>query len=137
MEQTPEYGLEADIAGGTEFYQRLEGTYAEDNIEVIPRFATIYRLNEQHVFKLFYSQAINRPSFYQNSINSLNPWLEDLSPEKTRTIELNYITLPWKNISLNASIFRNEMEELIIYQYEIGEDGSWIESNSNSGKTAS
>lgn len=113
LEQMPKYSLEAIYAGGTEYFSKVEGTYDQDKIELIPRVAAIYSLNEKNIFKFLYGMAINRPSFYQNSRNSLDPLRDDLKPEKIQTYEINYIGAYSAKFTIRTSLFHNILENLI------------------------
>lgn len=129
LEQSPEYDLELIQAVGNHTFRSESGTYARDQIEVIPRFAAIYYLNEDNIFKFLYGKAINRPSFFQNSKNSLQPDDPELDPESIQTIELNYITSISTFLNLNISIFRNSLDNLITrvvkYDEQTKEFQSW------------
>ncbi|MFC1853619.1 TonB-dependent receptor [candidate division CSSED10-310 bacterium] len=137
LEQMPAYSLykiDPDPNDETKFI-KSKGVYDEDEIEVIPRLALIYSVTENNIIKFFYGKANNRPSFYQNSKNSLDPTIEDLEPEYIDTLELNYIALLFSKVTLNASVFRNTLDNLITrvseFDFEQGEYKSW---SSNAGK---
>jgi outer membrane receptor protein involved in Fe transport len=135
LEQMPRYDLSAILAGGTENFQSVSGTYDRDKIEVIPRFAAIYSLNDNHIFKLLYGQAINRPSFFQNSINLLlQPGKGSLKPEHIRTFELNYIASLTPDFIMNFSLFRNNLKNLITRVSGLDENGDYRTWSSNAGE---
>lgn len=122
------------FAGGTENFRKETGTYNRDRIEIIPRFAMIYKFTDNNIFKLLYGKAINRPSFFQNSKNSLDPMRDDLQPEKIQTIEMNYIADISRNFSLSAGIFRNELNNLITRNIHTDASGNYITWSANAGK---
>ena len=136
FDQAPEYALGkqqlyvrefTDSSGfpASEVLQSIsEGYYSHDEIEIIPRLALLYGLNDNNVFKLLYGEAINRPSFFQNIKNLSDPLAAELSPEIIRTIELNYIGNISKNLNLSISIFRNILDNLITRVVKVEEDGS-------------
>lgn len=134
LEQMPKYGLEAILAGGTEHFQKVKGSYEEDKIEIIPRLAAIFSFNDKNHFKLLYGMAINRPSFFQNTKNSLDPLRDDLRPEKIQTLELNYIGTFSQKFTLSTSIFRNELENLITRVVKFDEEGNYQSWSANAGK---
>ncbi|MCK4763872.1 MAG: TonB-dependent receptor [Candidatus Aminicenantes bacterium] len=140
LEQMPGYDLEAVLAGGTIDFRKLTGTYEQDNIEVIPRLAAIFSLNDKNVFKLLYGMAINRPSFFQNTKNSLNldtvlvDFVKPLKPEKINTLEINYIGAISSKFTLSTSIFRNELENLITRVVRLNDEGNYQSWSGNAGK---
>jgi outer membrane receptor protein involved in Fe transport len=114
-------------------YQRIQYTYDEDEIAVIPRLAAIYSVNEENIIKLLYGEAINRPSFFMNVnlvYNDLPPTLE---PEKIRTMELNYTTNFIPEVVAGISLFRNELHNLV-YRSHSFEGGKYSTFMTNSGK---
>lgn len=113
LEQSPTYELKQDQTLGTTPTVKLSGIYGNDKTEIIPRFAAIYHLDDRNTIKLLFGKAINRPSFFQNSKNTLSPLLPELSPESIQTLELNYIASLSSVITINAGIFRNILENLI------------------------
>jgi hypothetical protein len=135
LEQSPKYGLERTQTLGTAPAVKDRGVYERDNIEFIPRLAAIYYLNENNIFKFLYGKAINRPSFAQNYRNSLNPLHPELEPENIETFELNYISSISQDFTLNASLFRNILNNLItrivIFDVDQKEYESW---SGNAGK---
>ena len=110
-------------------------TYDKDEIEIIPRLATIYTINENHIIKLLYGEAINRPSWFQNMKNSLNTDVTSLlEPEEITTYEVNYLTDFFKNHTISCSFFYNHLENLITRVSEINEEGTYESWNSNAGE---
>ena len=135
LEQMPIYSLGANLAGGTDDYLVVSKIYDQDEIEIIPRFAAIYTISKNHICKLLYGQAINRPSFFQNTLNLLlEPSKGSLKPESIQTLELNYISSLTPNFTFNASIFRNTLENLITRVGEINENGDYVTWSANAGK---
>jgi outer membrane receptor protein involved in Fe transport len=83
-------------------------TYEPDkDIEIIPRLALIYDLNANNVLKLMYGKAIKRPFLARIFENPL------VKSEEIQTYEINYIGSLAPNLTVNASVFRNEAENLI------------------------
>ncbi|MFC2145905.1 TonB-dependent receptor [Acidobacteriota bacterium] len=83
--------------------------------EVIPRAALILYLNERNIVKLLYGKAINMPSFYHTvaQATSVQPPVE---PEFITTFEFNYLASFSENFNVNASVFYNKFDGLIINQ---------------------
>lgn len=134
LEQMPKYDLVGITAGGLPEFNKQTGTYNQDKIEVIPRFAAIYKLTNNNIFKLLYGMAINRPSFFQNSKNSLDPLRDDLKPEKIETFELNYIAAFTSKLTLSTSVFRNVLENLITRVVRFDEFGNYQSWSANAGR---
>ena len=134
LEQNPRYELiySQTIESGTA--NKLSDIYNRDKVEIIPRFAAIYYLNDHNIFKFLYGKAINRPSFAQNFRTQLLSLRPSLEPESIQTFELNYINTLSSNVSINASIFRNTLENLITRVIEFDEDYNYQTWSANAGK---
>ncbi len=94
------------------------GKIEKGDIELIPRLAAIYFINKHNIVKFLYGQAISRPSFFQNTDN-LSAGKPNISPEEIQTFEINYITNGFNNFTINASLFHNRLENLILRTMEI------------------
>lgn len=135
LEQTPKYRLFSSRQYGTNPPIKVPGSYNEEKIDVIPRFAAIYYLNKKNIFKFLFGKAINRPSFFQNSYNSLDDTLDDLKPESIQTLELNYLGTISSSLALNVSIFQNTLKNLITRDFLfVEETGFWRSWSANAGK---
>ena len=135
LEQSPKYGLFSSRTYGTNPSSIVTGVYDREKIEVIPRFAAIFYLNKKNIFKFLFGKAINRPSFFQNSYNSLDSTLENLKPESIQTLEFNYIGTISSKLAFNLSFFYNTLENLITRDFEFDETtGYWKSWSSNAGK---
>ena len=86
---------------------------------VNPRAALIYQPWEPTNFKFIYGQAYRAPnayeSYYVSSSNKVNP---DLGPETIRAYEVVYEQKLGKHWGLNASLFLDEINNLISYQQD-------------------
>jgi outer membrane receptor protein involved in Fe transport len=134
LEQTPKYELGITRAVGTEPAFKDIGVYDEEKVEIIPRLAAIFYLNDDNIFKFLYGKAINRPSFGQNVHNAFDPDRR-LEPESIQTFELNYISNISSMFTLNASVFRNTLNKLITRIVEFDEQTNEYESwSGNAGK---
>jgi outer membrane receptor protein involved in Fe transport len=134
LEQMPNYKLVHIQSLGMEEFTRIEGTYTEDKVEFIPRFAAVYSFNDRNIVKLLYGKAILRPSFFQNTSNTLDPTLPDLLPEWIQTLELNYITALSPKITLNTSVFLNTLDNLVTRKVVFDEENNYTTWNDNAGK---
>ncbi|MCP5103425.1 MAG: TonB-dependent receptor [bacterium] len=135
LEQMPGYSLGARVASGTEYFLELEGTYSREQVDFIPRLAVIYTLNDKNIFKFLYGKAINRPSFFHNTMNHLmEPGEGPLEPETIQTLELNYIAAFSADFILEANVFQNTLEKLITRFSEFKENGDYRTWSENAGK---
>ncbi len=134
LEQMPEYKLGNIQTFDPHNQIKVEETYSEDNVEFIPRLALVYSFNHRNIVKLLYGKAINRPSFFQNTKNTLDPLRDDLQPEYLRTLELNYIGVLSPKITLNAGIFRNTLENLVTRILVFDENNNYESWFANAGK---
>jgi outer membrane receptor for ferrienterochelin and colicin len=135
LEQMQDYDLKisnADTSIGTPALV-TKYNYSQDDVEVIPRFAAIYSLNDNNILKLLYGQATNFPSWFQLQ-NDRSETAVELKRERIETMELNYIATPSPKFLINASIFYNRLEDLIIRQHGLDEEGLYYSFNSNAGK---
>ena len=129
-EQQLSYQLSDSKARDLPEFTFREGKFDEDGITLIPRAAAIYNVNNRHIFKAMYGEAINRPSFLQNITNTLDPNRDSLEPEKIQTLELNYITTLAKRMRINLSLFHNSLTDLITRQAEfVGGDYTTFSGN--------
>ena len=134
LEQSPQYGLGSTQTYGNQPPVKRSAVYNRDEIEVIPRFAALFYLNDRNIFKFLYGKAINRPSFFQNTRNTLDPLRVDLEPESIQTLELNYISTFSSRLTLNASIFRNVLDKLITRVVQFDDQGNYLSWSENAGK---
>lgn len=86
---------------------------------VNPRVALIYQPWEPTTFKLIYGQAFRAPNAYENyyvsSVNKRNP---SLGPETIRSYELVYEQRVGQHWSGSASLFFNDIKNLIHYEQD-------------------
>ena len=112
--------------------ETIEGIYGSDSIDLIPSMAVIYTPDKNNIFKLFYGEALANPSFYQNRDQLLDGF-PSLDVEKIRTVELNYLMMPFPGITAHFSLFRNTLDNLIVRSISIQAD-ELSELTSNGGK---
>lgn len=102
----------------------------------IPRIASIYSPNKNNAIKFLYGEAMNQPSFVdivENMLEGATP--PNLKPEKIKTIEINYIaSLLASKMTINFSIYKNIMDDLVLSTAFIDENGDWYPHNHNLGK---
>lgn len=138
LEQSPKYGLGKIQVSGANPYVETTDVYDKDKIEFIPRVAALYYLNDKNVFKFLYGKAINRPSFYKNTQNTLakktDPIIHDLDPESIETLELNYMSMISSRFTFNLSFFRNTLNRLITRVVIFDENMNYRTYSDNAGK---
>lgn len=110
-------------------------TFEHDKIELIPRIAALFYLNDNSILKLLYGKAINMPSFY-NTVAQATSAQPTLNPEYINTVELNYLGAFSEKFTLNISVFYNYFNNLIVNQpYFDPDTGTWVAGyNSNAGE---
>ncbi len=134
LEKLFKYGIIGESGAGTDTHYKIEGEYHEDELEVIPRFAILYSLNDQNIFKFLYGRATNRPSFFQNTKNTLDPYHDNLEPESIETYEINYIASFLPSININCSLFRNTLDNLITRVVLFDDNNNYQSWSANAGK---
>ncbi|MFC1553729.1 TonB-dependent receptor plug domain-containing protein [candidate division KSB1 bacterium] len=134
FEQMPAYRITNKSAMGTGELNRVSGKYEHENIEVIPRFAFIHSVNNTNILKILYGQATNRPSFFHNTTNAVNPAFDVLEPERISTFEINYISAFHSKFTFNISCFRNSLNNLIKRTSKIDDNGDYVSYFRNFGK---
>ncbi len=104
-----------------------EGKRDDGNIETYPRLALLYHINNNHVIKLLYGKAGKQPSVEvigDDFFDHIGKFKPDYSkPEYITTYEINYNGKLSENIFVNASVFRNELNNLLIeksFRYDPG-----------------
>lgn len=133
LEQTPKYGLGMIQTpfGGPQVSKNA--TFDREDIDIIPRLAVLFYLNDDNIFKFLYGKAINRPSFFQNTQNSFDPVPRRLDPESITTLEINYIGKISPKFSLFASVFKNTLNNLITRVVEFDDDLNYETWSDNAG----
>ncbi|MGD2090257.1 MAG: TonB-dependent receptor plug domain-containing protein [Candidatus Aminicenantes bacterium] len=110
----------------------LSGEYERDKVDFIPRIAALFSIDEHNVIKLLYGKAIRRPTMF-NTLDQILGGLPFLVPEEMETFELNFISTPSPKFLVNASVFYNKFNNLII-RSERFEGGQFVFYNTNEGR---
>ncbi|MCP4213054.1 MAG: TonB-dependent receptor, partial [bacterium] len=116
-----------------EYSNSFESEYEIKKIEVVPRFAVLFSLNDHNVVKLLYGKAVRFPS-YVDVLRQETTGGDNLESEYINTLELNYLSTVSSKLSLNVSLFRNSLDNLIVTKLQFGDQGNWAPIPSNSGK---
>lgn len=107
---------------------------------LVPRAAIICKINPKNVVKFMYGKGTKAATFGQNTDLVSEHTSLDLDPSKMTTYELNYIyTHAFNNahnsyFTLNASLFRNNLNNLINRSSIITDAGEMKFLSSNSGQ---
>jgi outer membrane receptor protein involved in Fe transport len=144
MEQVPEYTLEDTQNEGLDGWLppgsttplteiTNQATYSYTKVELIPRLALIYGLDERNYFKFLYGKAINRPSFFQSRDLLYFPG-NPLEPETIQTFELNYLGTLSSTFYVNLSLFHNVLDKLIYRTNFYVSPGEYVTYQRNVGK---
>ncbi len=111
------------------------GSFKYEEIELLPRFAAIYKINETNILKFMYGKAMNIPEPIITGAQILSAGQPLLEPEFINTYELNYLSVIFEKLSISTSVFYNQLDNLIInLLYLDNESGSWIGLNKNAGE---
>ncbi len=108
------------------------GEYERDKVDFIPRIAALFSFDERNVIKLLYGKAIHRPNIF-NTADQVTASLPFLVPEEMETFELNFISTPSPKFLVNASVFYNKFNNLIV-RTERFEQGNFVFYNTNEGR---
>jgi outer membrane receptor for ferrienterochelin and colicins len=131
LEKSLKYNLIGRFGQDTESYRKIEATVDREDIEVIPRLAGIYKLNDYNILKLLYGKATKRPSFFRDYLQ-FNVGEEFLLSEEIETFEYSYQSIFATNYSVSLNLFRNAMNNLPTRVLVFNEDGSYNSSYSSS-----
>lgn len=110
-----------------------QSTATIDQLQLIPRLAAIYSLNDNNVLKLMFSQSKKRPTFVEldNAFSVNSP---SLSFANMSTFELNYTKTIANKFCLNTSVYYNSLSDLVVRAVSASADGSTQVSSTNKGE---
>ncbi|MCP4216062.1 MAG: TonB-dependent receptor plug domain-containing protein [bacterium] len=131
LEKLPEYTI---LFQDNEASFIIDSSYKIEKMEVVPRFAVLFSLNDSNVLKLLFGRAVKFPTpqdVLQQKYHNYN----GLESEYISTLELNYLATLSSAFSLNFSVFRNSLDNLIVTVLQFNDQGNWAPRPSNSGKT--
>ena len=120
LEQMLPFNIHHDISQGTNIPSSFDDRYKGSDLNIIPSFSIIYSIKEKHIFKLLYGEAVRNPTIqtlYSDLWAKYSSGLElnDLMPERLRTIEFNYITSLFDSrLSPSISFYRNYFTDMIL-----------------------
>ncbi|MBN1117736.1 MAG: TonB-dependent receptor plug domain-containing protein [Bacteroidales bacterium] len=138
-----DYTYQRLVNMGEPDFRSLEKTYSDNDIYITYRLAMLYKMNEDHIFKLLYGTAIASPNIRHNTTN-LNSILNDpnvdlnripqIAPSSIITYEIQYTGLLSKKVMVNFSGFLNELDNLIETKGFSVADTNYAIISQNSGK---
>jgi len=128
------YGMTSQHVESNDANVITSAEYNVKDINIIPRIGLLYNLSKNNVVKVLYGMAINQPSFFQNTKNTLDPNVGNLESEVIETHEINYIGVLSPKISINASLYRNELSNLITRMIDFDDAGNYFTWNENAGE---
>ncbi len=101
----------------------------DDAFKFTGRLATIWHLNDAHSLKFLVGEATNiiGPSARSEAT-------EGLENEEILTYEIAYTGNWTENISINANLFHNQLDKLVVRVIEQEADGSFLTKTSNAGR---
>ena len=103
----------------------LKDLVPQSDLNLIPRFAAIYKINNNHVVKFMFGQAYRAPTLENNNLQLLsnndgsgrtNAYLDN---EEIGTFEINLHSVFGQKLAINSSIFKNKTKKLIIRATEV------------------
>ncbi|PLX22396.1 MAG: hypothetical protein C0599_06445 [Salinivirgaceae bacterium] len=115
-------------------------TYEFEKLYFIPQISAIYGFNDNNVLKLLYGEALRNPplgiitDILFSTADDVTFDYPQLVPSQIRTYELNYSGLIGKRLSIHASVFRNELKNLISQYFINLNYSSTVYYSSNKGK---
>ena len=115
---------------------RITGQYDRDKLEVIPRAALVYAINEKNIVKLLFGRAINQPPIW-NTISQTLLGRDSLDPEFIDTYEINYLGTLSDKVAVSASVFYNVFSNLVVGQGFFDDEGNFIVPSTNEGERTS
>lgn len=97
-------------------------SYDDVGDSINPRVAGVYRLSDNHIFKMQYAKAFKPPTFFDlyfqnNPVYSGNP---DMEPEDIDTYELGYIYNSTDEV-FRVMFFYSNLKNMIGYDFETSE----------------
>ncbi|MCK5148578.1 TonB-dependent receptor [bacterium] len=101
--------------------------------ELLPRIAVVCAVNNDNVIKLLYGTAVKLPTVFDVT-NQMVSGGEDLKSEHINTYEINYIANFSSRYTLNTSIFKNNLNNLLTAHPQFDDEGNWAPKITNSGK---
>lgn len=94
------------------YFEHFE-TYKNDEYILIPRLAAIYKIDKYNILKIMYGEGISRPSFFENH-KFYGVYHPELVEQEIKTFEINYLSLSENKFSINASVYFNRIDNLIM-----------------------
>jgi outer membrane receptor protein involved in Fe transport len=98
-------------------HEKFTGRFDDPGFTLVPRAALIFNLTNTQIVKLMYGEAIKHPDVWQLRNNlTVNKSLEK---ERIKTLEASYIGTLGKSTVVNASVFYNHLDNIIVRSIEL------------------
>jgi len=130
-------GGEPFVSQGREVYTE---TYRFEDVYFIPSLSVLYLLNDNHIFKLLYGEAMRNPPLgiiadilYTTATDETFDYPQ-LIPSEIRTYELNYNGIIGSKFSMHLSGYRNELKNLISQYFLTLDDNTTVYYSANRGE---
>ncbi len=112
-----------DTAGhwGPDYIEYVYDYEDEASVHMAPSGALLFSLSDDHVIKAMYSQGLNHPSAWQ--IRNNTKAQDDLYAETLDAWELGYVSQPLPWLGINASLYYNVIDNLLIREIVFDDEG--------------
>lgn len=88
--------------------------YSDFGSTLNPRLALVWQTTNQVTTKLMYGRAFRAPSYLERYVTTAaNPPNPELSPERSKTLELSFAWRATRDLRLGANIYRFERRDVI------------------------
>lgn len=118
------------LSGKTVIYDKIEPR--ENGVSITPRAALIYDINDYNIVKILFGKAIKQPSFIENFRQVIQD-RPDLFTQDIYTYEMNYVSNIKDILTINFSVFYNNIDNLITTTNEYVPNQGWNVFSANSG----
>lgn len=131
IDYQPAYSMQNqyDSPMGDRIY--IDYSYSYDKPVLVPRLATIFKINKKNVLKAMIGQATSRSSISENLRLNNDPQVM-LTPQKITTSEIHYTYLKSSNFTFNSSVYYSYLNDLIVRTTRF-ENGAYFSESNNSG----
>jgi outer membrane receptor protein involved in Fe transport len=117
IEQRQKYDMVYEYINSANVFKAETSSYGDGKWNFTPNVALLFKINREHNVKALYGKAINQPC-PQELVNTTNKIL----PQEIQSIELNYNGLFFSAFAVSASVFKNQLSNLILLN-RVGQSG--------------
>lgn len=127
------YTIYATRNNGSEGLLKASRNFEGGHWDLIPRFALIGNITDNHLIKLLYGEAFNHPEFVHTRDFVFRPTTQSVTEEHIRTYEINYIGNLTENLSISSSAFFNKVDGIIARSNGFDSEGEYYSVWKNDG----